>query len=313
MANMHGDYLSNLDLNLLRTLDALIETESVTGAARRLGLTQPAVSRALVRLRDHLQDPLLVRVGRRMTLTPRARDMARPLRQGLQQVGAALATPSPFTPAGCRRTFRVATVDYGAAVLVPPLVYGLATAAPGAGLVVVNQRDDFSGALEAGTLDLVIVPRRDAWAGIVWRPLFKDRFVCVVRRGHPTLRTSLNLATYCALDHLVVAPQGGQGASPIDEALAKLGRQRRVAVRVPSFLLAPRVLARSDLILTIFSRLATAADGVEGLRSFRPPLLLPSVGVSLAWHESQGRDPEHTWFRDLVSQTARSLPELEPA
>jgi DNA-binding transcriptional LysR family regulator len=308
---MHPDYPLDLDLNLLRALDALLEAESVTGAARRLGLTQPALSRALARLRAHLHDPLLVRVGRRLTLTPRAREMARPLRQALQQLGATLAERPPFEPGRCRRTFRVATVDYGAAVLVPPLVNRLAVAAPGAGLVIVNQREDFSAALESGALDLVVVPRRDAWAGIVWRPLFEDRFVCLVRRGHPTLRKRkpLTLAAYCAFDHIVVAPQGGGGASPIDAALARLGRQRRIAVRVPSFLLAPRVIATSDLILTIFSRVISDPGG-DSLRALRPPLPLPGVSVSLAWHENLASDAEHAWFRDIVSQTARELPAI---
>jgi DNA-binding transcriptional LysR family regulator len=301
------EHMSNLDLNLLRTLDAILEEESVTATARRLRLTQPAVSRALARLRDHLGDPLLVRAGRRMVLTARARAIGRPLRQALRQLDAAIGTSAPFAPAACHRTFRIATADYAAAVIAPALMTALARLAPRATLELLPQEEDFSAALEAGRLDLVVVPRRDAWAGVVWRPLFRDHYVCALRRGHPFARGGrLGLAAFCELRHVLVSPRG-RGPGVVDEALSKLGRTRHVAARVPSFLLAARLVAESDLVLTAFSRLVAPARNAHGLRALAAPLALPHVALSMAWHESAGPDPAHAWFRALVAQTAAAL------
>lgn len=295
-----------MDLNLLRVLDVLLEDQSVTRAAARLGLTQPAVSRALGRLRAHFEDGLLARAGHRMVLTPRARALAQPLREALLGLDAAVRAGPSFAPDRCRRTFQIATIDYGVALLIPALMRRLTALAPHAGLAVTTQREDFSAALEAGTLDAVVAPRRAASAGIVWRKLFSDRFVCVVRAGHPRVGRRLTLDRYCELSHLAVSPQG-RGPSGADEALAKLGRRRLVALRAPSFLAAPLLVAQSDLVLTTPERIVRSFVESLRLRVLEPPLALPGLTVSLAWHERVRRDPEHTWFRERLTEAAREV------
>jgi DNA-binding transcriptional LysR family regulator len=182
----------------------------------------------------------------------------------------------------------------------PALLQRLAAVAPRVSVAVSAQRDDFSDGLESGSLDAVLVPRRAASAGVVWRKLFSDRFVCVARVDNPRIDRRLTLERYCDLAHVSVSPQG-RANTLIDESLAKLGRERFVALRVPSYLPAQLVVERSDLVLTVFERIAADPQ----LRIHPLPFAVPGITVSLAWHERVSRDPEHTWFRNLLTDVAR--------
>ncbi len=303
MAFMRLPHLSSLDLNLLLALHALIEHGAVGRAAAAVGLSQPAMSRALGRLRAHLGDPILVRAGRGMRPTPRALALAEPLRGALTALDALVGDRPGFTPATARRTFRLATFDYGAAVVIPPLIARLRAGAPGVTVQVRSAREDVVGALEAGTVDVAVLPRPAAAAGVVWSKLFDERFVCVVAADHPRVARRLTLDQYCALGHVVVAPQGRPG-SPIDAWLAARGRQRQVVAQVADFLVAPLVAARSDLIATTPARIARQLADLA-LATHAPPLPVPGFSVGLAWHERCRADAGHAWFRREVAAAAR--------
>lgn len=295
-----------MDLNLLLALDALVAERSVTLAARRMRLTQPAMSRALGRLREHFGDPLLVRAGRGMVLTPRAEALGPPLRQALLGLEAVVAEQPDFDPRRSRRTFTVATADYGMAVLVPPLLGRLGMEAPAVDLTVLPIPADLGGELESGRIDAVIAPKRPSAPGLVWSRLFAERNVCLVRDGHPRVGRTLSLERFCDLLHVFVSPEG-RPVSVVDEALERRGLSRRIALRVGSFLVAPLVVAESDLIATTASRIAARFTGPLALRILAPPIDLPEFTLAIGWHERVRRDPGHAWFRALVASVAREL------
>lgn len=294
-----------LDPSLLRALDALLQERHVSRAAARLGLTQSAMSHTLARLREGLGDPILVRSGRAMTLSPRAERLAKPLRGALANLDQILAGEERFEPATSRRTFRIATVDYGAAIAIPPLLRGVAEQAPGLVVSVEALQNDFDDELQAGTLDLVIAPRRKSSGGVVWTRLLSDSFVSVVRRDHPTVRERLDLDLFCSLSHVVVAPER-RGRNLVDKLLAQEGRRRHVALRVPNFLVAPLIVASTDMVLTTPERVARTFEHHFGLRTFAPPLALDALSLSLGWHERQRTDDGHRWFRATLTRLVRS-------
>jgi DNA-binding transcriptional LysR family regulator len=294
-----------MDLNLLLSLHALIEEASVSRAAARVGITQPAMSRALGRLREHLGDAILVRTGRGMRLTPRAASLAVSLRALLTELDALVGARPSFDPASARRTFEVATADYGAAVLLPPLLDRLARVAPGVGVRIHPVPEDLAPALEAGRFDVAVIPRRDDAPGMIWTRLFAERFVCLARRGHPRIGRRLSLDVFCELGHVVVAPTGRPG-SAVDELLARRGRARRIAAQVPSFLVAPLLVAGSDLIVTTPARIADRF-GELGLSTHPPPIEVPGFTIAVGWHERFRAEPGHAWFRGVVADVGRAL------
>jgi DNA-binding transcriptional LysR family regulator len=303
------DSLGGLDLNLLLALDALLAERHVTRAAARLGLTQSAASHALARLRTALGDPLLVRGGRgAMVPTPRAEALAGPLGQALAALAAAVHGPPAFEPATARRTFRVASGDYGELVLLPPLAARLATAAPGIDLWFHQAPNDLGAALAAGTIDVVFAPVRGrAWpAGCFEKKLFRETFTCVVRKRHPIAGQRLTLARYCALSHLLVAPRGTPG-SIVDDALAAGDRARRIAVAVPHFLVVPHVVAATDLVATLATRVVDAIAPLHELVRLPPPVELPGFDMAMVWHERAHHDPPQRWLREQVAAVAAEL------
>ena len=303
------DVLNGLDLNLLRALDALLAERHVTRAATRLGITQSAASHALARLRDALGDPLLVRGPRgAMVPTARAEALAAPLGQALAALAAAIRGGARFDAATARRTFRVATGDYAELVLLPPLVARLARAAPGIDLWVHVGGDDVVAALVDGGLDCTIQPQRgrDWPAGCFARPLFTETFTCIVRAGHPAAGQRLTLARYCALPHLLVAPRGTPG-SIVDDVLAAAGRSRRVAAAVPHFLVVPHVIAATDLVATLPTRVVDAIEPLVDVVRMPPPLELPTFAMALVWHERVHHDPAQRWLRDQLFAVAGAL------
>lgn len=307
--------LAGLDLNLLLVLDALLTERHVTRAGRRVGLTQPATSRALSRLREHFGDPLLIRDGNALLPTTRAEQLAAPLTAALAALGDALADPSPFDPQTARMTLSIAAADYGQFVALPPLIAHLQRVAPGVDLVVKDLgATPVAEALAEGRIDLALAPRPgsarlprsgvevfDEGAHLFRRHLFDERFVCLVRTDHPRVKKRLTLETFIALPHAFIAPRGTPGGI-VDDALAALGRERRVAVMLQSFLVAPWLIAQSDLIITLAERLARALSNTLPLRVLPPPVALPPFAIEAIWHERRHRDPAHRWLRgELVA------------
>lgn len=308
MADMHEMHLASLDLNLIVALDALLAERSVTKAADRVGITQSAMSHALARLRSVTGDELLVRAAGGMVPTPRALALAPPIRHALGEVAAALRVPKAFEPRTAKLRIVLATSDYGELVVLPEVVRRLGIEAPGIELRVVARTDDAPAQLASGAVDLVVAPRspRGDAVGMFAQRLFDEGFVCVVRRGHPLARKKLTLARFAEASHALIAPHGREG-SFVDDALAARGAARRVAVAVPHFLIAPHLVATSDLLLTLASRVARILAKPLGLVVLAPPpeIRLERFTMYLLWHERTHRDTAHTWVRDLFLQTAR--------
>jgi DNA-binding transcriptional LysR family regulator len=308
----HDRALASLDLNLLVVLDALLAERHVTRAAARLGLTQPACSHALARLRRALGDPLLVRGPRNvMVPTARAEALAPGLRASLAGLATALRGEAPFDPAAAERSFHVACGDYAELVLLAPLLGRLARKAPGVDVWMTPLalgRDDMVRQLATGAADLAVGPPRRDWPeGLYTRVLFEERFRCVMRRGHPAAKGALTLARYCALSHLLVTPRGTPG-SLVDDALAALGHTRRVAAAVPHFAVAPYVVAGSDLVATLGEHVVEAGAAPLGLVVKPLPFAVPPFAITMTWHERVHRDPAQRWLREQIARAARGRP-----
>jgi DNA-binding transcriptional LysR family regulator len=299
-----------LDLNLLVALDALLVEGNVTRAAERLGLSQPAMSHALNRLRVLLDDPILVRTPRGMVPTPRAEELAPAIHAALDDIDRALRGRPPFDPSTARRAFTIAAVDLSELTILPPLLARIAEDAPGIDLLVRPLRlDTIEEELESGLVDVAfVVLNADDDLGALRQRLFHESFVCVVRADHPTVGEALTIEEFVALDHALVGPRGRRGGF-VDSELARLGLTRRVALMVPHFLVAPMVVAKSDLILTLPERIARAFAAILPLRIVPTPapLTLAGFDVSQIWHERQSLDPAHAWLRGLIADVCRKL------
>jgi len=304
--------LAALDLNLLVILRALLTERQVTRAAKQVGLSQSATSHALARLRQQLGDPLLVRSGQGLVLTPRATRILPQLERGLGELQAAISDDPIFEPSTARRSFTLSMGDYAQAVLLGPLLRRLSREAPAVELMVVGSTTP-DEALEAGSADMALTvlkgavpPPRPLGPALRSAPLFSDEFMCMVRRRHPSLRSRLTLTSYANVGHVLVAPTGTPG-SIVDVELAKLGRERRIAVRISSFLAAPIVVAESDFINTGPARLARRAAQHHAVRLLPPPLALPSFELHLLWHARLEQDPAQIWLRGVLGEVSANL------
>ncbi|RYZ03798.1 MAG: LysR family transcriptional regulator [Myxococcales bacterium] len=299
--------LSSVDLNLLLALDALVREGNVTAAGRRIGLSQPAMSHALSRLREVLGDPLLVREGRVMRLTSLAERLAPRVQRLIGEIDATLLGHQAFEPETATRTFRIATNDYCSAVLMPPLLARVRRLAPGVELELHAHKGRAPAAeLARGELDLAVGTFLESESALERQVLLRETFACLVRRGHPRAKGKLSVQDYAALDHvLITAPDYGAGV--VDFALAEQGLRRRVVARTPHFLVAPALVAATDAVVTLPSRLARFSAG-PGLRSFAPPLPLPPFDVHVLWHSAASKDAASLWLREQVLAVARALP-----
>lgn len=297
----------NVDLNLLKAFDALIDERSVTRAAARLALTQPAVSGILNRLRDSFGDPLFVRTQRGIAPTPRALELMGPIKRVLADIEGIL-TPAAFDPAVADFTLSLAATDYALRAVVVPFIAALRPLAPGI-RVAVRQIDE-AGLLEQmerGELDLALLTPQTAPAGLHSRNLFDERYVCVLREGHPLAGgDGLSLEQFCALDHAMVSLRGGGFSGATDEALARLGRSRRVRVSVPSFVMLLDIVRASDLLALVPRRLLQDAGG---LHQIEPPLEVAGFTKILTWHARTHEDPGQRWVRALLLQSCGELAE----
>ena len=292
--------LRRYDLNLLVTLEALLEEESVTGAARRLSLSQSAVSAALDRLRSLFADPLLVRVGNRMEPTPFAKRLQGPIKTALASVSLALALPQKFDPARAKATVRVGASDYFGLLMLPSLYELLARDAPGIGVEVVPRPADGSlSRLIAGEVDLAVAVDPPEGRDLFNAPLVDERFVCVMRRDHPLARARLTVARLLDFPHVVVTAHG-QSAALVDRALVVAGRRRQSPVSVPVFASAFALLAENDLLALLPERISRAQAGRFGLVLRKPPIDLPGYTLSIAWHQRTAHDAAHRWVREQL-------------
>ena len=312
MSSTHDvvESLAGIDLNLMVAFDVLARTRSVTRAAVVLGVTQSAMSHTLRRLRAALHDPLLVRVGSALVLTPRAEVLRVPLRAALVSMGRALAIPDTFDPATARRTFRLVAPDLFDLLALPSLVARIAGIGPGIDLAMVPSLGPrLTADLETGDVDLAILPVGpyetvpDGASDLVRRTVFEDGYRCFVRIGHPGLVDGqLSLDAYLAWPHVLVSPTGA-GDGIVDGLLAARGLHRRIAARVPSFAVAPRIVARSELVLTAPAMLAETLGDLPVV-AVGAPVDLPVHGVAMVWHRRYAADPGHRWLRELIAEVA---------
>lgn len=294
------------NLNLLVTLDALLAEGHVSRAARRLGLSQPAVSNALAQLRSWLGDPLLVRSGAVMIPTERARALAGPVRAALQTLQAALEAPS-FDPARAARTFVLATTDFVEFVMLPRLLARVAARAPGVHFRVVSwPHHRVPPTLESGEVDLWIGFTGELPPGHKQQDLFPDEFVCIVRKDHPRVGKRLTLKTYASLAHLLVTTDS-EGPGVVDLALAKVNLRRTVALRMSHFLMVPAVVAATDHVAALSRRVAEPFAKLLPLRVLPPPLPLPRGTVQQVWHDRTDASLAHRWLRAQVAELASEV------
>jgi DNA-binding transcriptional LysR family regulator len=300
--------LAGIDLNLLTALDALIDESNVTRAAGRLGVSQPAASHALSRLRDLLGDPLLVRTPAGMQLTPRAAELRPALRAALAAAEAVLQAVPAFDPTTADRAFAATIPDQAGFQLLPAIATRLAAEAPKVRLELRPPPRDLDVALGTGDLELVVSVFHDAPpASLRQRLLWRERFACVVRKGSAWARGPLDLDRYLAARHLLVSP-GGTPGSLVDDTLALVGRRRQVAMAIPQFLIAPAIVAASDLMWTAPAALARAFADILPLTIREPPIELPGFDVSVRWHVRLDRDPGLAWLRDVISAASPRSP-----
>lgn len=292
------------ELGLLAALDALLQEGSVTGAGRRMGLSVPAVSHTLARLRALLGDPLLVRAGRSMVLTPRAEALKPRVRSVVAEAQQTLAPERAFAPATLERTFVVHATDYVLTVLGAAVDRALRAKAPGVSLRFVPNTTDDAGALREGSSDLAVGIYGALPPEMRSRELLTDRFVCVARREHSSLGRALSLEQFVALPHLQVAPRGRPGGY-LDDELRARGLERRVARAVPYFLTALHLAAETDYLLTISERIAARFAPTLGLRTWPVPLPLRPYALSLLWHPRVDADPAHRFLREVFVLAAK--------
>lgn len=300
-------HLRSLDLNLLTALDALLRERHVTRAAKQVGLSQSAMSHALARLREHLADPLLVKSSRGMQPTERALALQPLLQSALGTLERALAPLPAFDPREARRTFHVCASDYETLTFVEPLLNRLRAAAAGVNLRLYAPRlTPVADALARGDLDLVIKPlsKVDVAEGIYHQRLMvRERFVVIARRGNPHVGKKLTLQRYVRAPHALVAP-GESARGKVDEMLEERGLSRRVLVTVPHFLVAPHLVANTDLLLTIPERVALRFAPLLQLQVHALPVPLAGFSIHQLWHARTHADSAHQYLRQQLSEVA---------
>lgn len=300
--------LRELDLNLLLVFQQLLLDRSVSVAAERLGLTQPAISNALKRLRAVLQDELFLRTSRGMEPTPYALHLAEPVGYALGTLQNALAHRNGFDPLASERCFRLALTDIGEIYFLPPLMDALAQRAP---RVRIETRRPDAGELKedmaAGQVDLAIGLLPDLQSGFFQRRLFHHSYVCLFRRGHPLARPPLSLQQFCELEHVEVRP-ANTGHSEVAGLIERSGIKPRMRLSVPHFIAVGPILQSTDLVATVPQRFAERVEQAFGLQSSPHPVPLPEIAINLFWHARYHRDPASLWLRQLLVELFADSP-----
>lgn len=288
------------DLNLLLVFDAMFRHRSVTKAGESLGLSQPAMSAAVNRLRTLMDDPLFVRSGSSMAPTPRAEELGPEVRRIVQAVENTILRPQKFDPALSDRSFSLLAPDIAEVNFLPNLLSALASTAP---LINVKTfglpREVATQALESGAVDLAIGYFPDLRrAGFFQQRLFKSTHVCICRKDHPTIGDTLTMDQFCKLEHAVVTPGGREHV--FEQFLKAKGIQRRVKVHISHFMSLLPIIERSDLIATVPRDLAELLVLHGNLRYVATPMQSPVIDVLLIWHQRFHKDPAHAWLRQTI-------------
>lgn len=304
-----------LDLNLLQVFDALMEEGNLTRGGYRLGLSQPAMSHALDKLRKLTGDPLFVRVPTGMEPTELANTIAPAVRDGLQLLTGALTAHGTFDPATCRKTFHVLLSDIGEVVYLPRLISRVAQEAPDVQVRVLQlPREAYQEALAVGEADLAIGVLPSLSTGIYQQRLYDDTHVCLVRSDHPRIRGTLGVDEFRAALHVVVEPAGTRYRRPatqtstttlLERELQEQGIARRIVLRVPHFIVVPSIVQQTELMATVPSYVLDYVRSLENLTAYPAPFRTTPFSVRQFWHERKNSDAALRWLRGLVAELFR--------
>jgi DNA-binding transcriptional LysR family regulator len=289
--------IEDIDLNLLPVFEAVLAEASISRAADRLGLSQPAVSNALSRLRHATGNRLFVRQGNAMVPTPYAQELAGPIRQALAGLRAALGSGREFDPATSQRRFSVCLTDLGEAFFLPRLLERLNRIAPHVRLHTLPMPTGAAEeALRSGEVDLAIGNLPELGAGFYVQRLFRDRYVCLVRKGHPNIGARITARQFEAASHAIVAP-GGWGHGIIEKTLIARGLEDRVAVRLQNFLVLASIVAATDLVAIVPQSVGSHLSRDLDLRLLPLPIPIPALDIRQCWQERFHDDSGNRWLR----------------
>ncbi len=301
--------LRTFDLNLLVAFDVLMRELNVTRASEHMFITQSAMSHILHRLRQHLDDPLLVKTPTGMKPTERALALIEPVRALLSEMEQLIQPPLEFEAATSQRRFVLAATDYMEFLLIPELFGLIDQVAPGIDIHVKRTESSFPAAqLENGSLDVVLGFESvlNPPAHLHCQPLFSDRMACMVKENHPLIKQAPSLAEYISVPHMLIS-RTGSNVGFIDQKLTELGLERRIKLIVPHFLSAPLIVAETDMILSLPYRIAEQFKKLAPLAIFPVPIDLPSYDLVMIWHPLRDKDPAHLWLRDKITAIGRSI------
>jgi DNA-binding transcriptional LysR family regulator len=291
--------LRNVDLNLLVTLEALLTERNVTRAARRLHLSQPSVSVQLRKLRQIFRDPLLSPAPGGMSPTTRGQALLPALRSTLADMGRLLNRADAFDPSNAQITWQIAAADYAEYAILMPLLAHLRRCAPEMRVAArAASHARMIKELDSGAIDLALMAMETVPGHLRHSVLYREHYVLIARKGHPALKRKLTLERLCQLEHIIMSPEGGGFKGMTDVVLESLGRRRRVVVSTQHFLFIPEVLARTDLVAMVPSRLV--GNRSDRLQIAAPPLSIPSFEMAMIWHERSHLEPPHEWLRQRV-------------
>ncbi|MGJ7459316.1 LysR family transcriptional regulator [Halomonas sp. RA08-2] len=291
--------LSEIDINLLVLFDLLYQELNTQRVALLLGITQPAVSHALKRLRRMLDDELFERTSRGLMPTPLATRLHPPVAQALTQLQEALDRPDDFDPATSERVFSLAMTDIGEIVFLPRLIEYLARQAPGIRLSTVrSHNEDLKREMENGRIDLALGLIPQLGAGVYQQGLFVQRYVCLMRKDHPLAGVDFDMDTFRAATHAVVVARG-TGHGIVEEQLARAGIARPVRLELPHFAAVPYIVSESDLVVTVTDKFAEAIRKRFDLAVHEHPLPFPDIPINLFWHRRFHQDAGNRWLRGL--------------
>lgn len=307
MSNIHHINLAAIDLNLLVVFDALMTEQNVTRAGERLGLSQPATSNALGRLRRLLRDDLFIRTAAGLRPTVMAIALQQQLRPALAQIQTALWEQPPFNPATSDRLFAIGMSDYVEFTLLPRLMQVIQTQAPGASLQIRSgDRAKLLALLDSGEIDLACGLFPETSPLHREQLLFEEEYVCVCRQDHPLIGETLSLTDYLAVSHLLVSIKEDR-IGRVDAILADQNQQRHIALSIPHFLAAPFIVAQTDLVATLARRIALPLATHQSLKLFPLPLPMPGFSVFMRWHQATANAPACQWLRSTLATLSRSL------
>jgi DNA-binding transcriptional LysR family regulator len=297
--------IRSVDLNLLAVFDALFDERSVTRAAERLAVTQPTVSGLLKRLRRTFSDQLFLRTSHGILPTPRAEALAGPIKNLLASAQS-LVTPEAFDPATAETTIKICGSDYLQYAVISPLIEAVRKVAPKIRVLVAPRPDAnaLADLFTRGEMDLCISAREVVLPDLTSRLLFRDRYICVVRKNHPLRARKISVKQLCAFDHLLVDPTGTSFSGVIDTILSKSRHRRRVVMAVPTFHLLFDILRSDDFIAFVPEGLLRKRG--SDLRIFETDLALPAIEVLASWHPRLNGDAQHRWLRELLVKVTRA-------